>query len=126
MLKRLVLALALPIALAACLGEPSNPPGVGAESGLATLDVPNPDFTFETRSAIRVRLEPQDQSVFTPVEVRDAEGRRLFAGVVQQPLELDLRLTAGAAQAVQVVTGKGIHANTQRLEVVDGRVVAGL
>jgi hypothetical protein len=126
MSKTRLALLAAPLLLAACTQAPDGAADPSRESALGTLVVPDPSFTFETRSLVRVRLEPRAASASTPVEVRDAEGRRIFAGVVQQPLELDLRLPAGGEQAVVVVSGRGNDTLTQRLEIVGGRAVAGL
>lgn len=93
---------------------------------LASVVVPDPDFTFETRSIVKVRLEPDEVSVFTPVKVFDAEGRLLFQGVVQQPLALDLRLPLGGAPRLTVVSGRGQNAIKQQLTVANGQVVAKL
>ncbi len=121
---RLAMSLAVSAPLAAC--------SLNAETSgerppkLSSVVVPDSDFTFETRSVVSLRLEPDNVSAFTPVQVYDAEGRLLFKGVVQQPLELGLHLRLGATQSLTVISGRGPNALTQELTASNGRVLAKL
>lgn len=125
-LNPLLFGLALGLTTSACALDGTESAPSDTPSELASVVVPDPDFTFETRAVVKVRLEPDEVSVFTPVEVFDSEGRLLFKGVVQQPLELGLRMPSGAAPTLTVVSGRGPNASRQYLTVADGQVVAKL
>ena len=122
-LRALPIGVTLGLTLGACAPDPSS---TDAPADLASVVVPDPDFTFETRSLVTVRLEPNAVSLAAPVKVLDAQGRLLFRGVVQQPLELDLRLTQGVEPTLTVISGTGASESTQTVRVADGVAVASL
>lgn len=87
--------------------------------------VVDPGFTFQTTSAVRLRIE-MSEDVVVPVEVLDGEGRRLYQGGVRANVDLQLGVPDLAAPTLTVRAGRGADAVVRTLDIQNGRAVTQL
>ena len=112
--------LAAACAVAGCLTEAPSPGAVPED--LASLTVADESFTFATARTARLRLEPMAASPAEAqlVQVTDSEGRRLFAGVVLDPISLDLQLSNASSDTLTVTTGQGPDSVSRTVSLTQG------
>jgi hypothetical protein len=112
--------------LTGCIIDGSEAPREFADGETMDTLVTAPDFTFETSEAVHLHIEGSRSAGASPVEVRDAEGRRLYKGAVRGSLDLDLAVPVGAEKTLTIVSGRGAESVSQSVSLEDGRGSASL
>lgn len=81
--------------------------------------VSDPNFDFSTTRSVRLTLQPSEAAGQRPVEVTDAEGRRLMNGAFRGAAAIDLKVPVGSPGRLTVRAGRGADAVQREIDLAE-------
>lgn len=106
------------LGLMACGVE--DPAANASAATLGDLVVDQPGFDFSTTEVVGLRLQA-DRPEPAALEIRTADGRKMFQGAVLQDVQLDLKLPLGTDRVQVRVAGEA----AQTVQLTQGQATVG-